>query len=127
MLREIAKELVERYFKAWLDKNEEMFLSVLHDEIIIKESYGPVYEGKPACLRWFNDWHRHENRVTIWNIDKMYFDDDESVMTVEWYFECVFEGNQAGFLGSSVICFENDLIISVNEYSMKKEQYKPYN
>jgi len=127
MLREVAKELVERYFKAWLDKDEELFLSTLHDEIVIKECYGPIYEDKQACKKWFREWHHNENKVLIWNIDSLYFDEDESVMTVEWYFECMFEGQQAGFLGSSVIIFENDLIISINEYSMKKEHYKPYN
>lgn len=126
MKRTQAKELIERYIDAWLSQNVDRFLETLHDDVIVRECYGPIYEGVDSCTEWFRTWHSEGNRVQQWTIDSFLFDSDTNSAAIEWDFSCIADGEEHSFFGSSHIRFQDERISSVNEYEMTKNQYKCY-
>jgi hypothetical protein len=127
MNRKVAKEKINQYFKAWLIQDLSLLLSVIDENTIIKECYGPIYQGKKAIEKWFKDWHSGTNKVLMWEITSFIYDSDLTQSAVEWNFKCLFDGKECEFYGSSIITFKGELINSLNEYEMKKDQYYPYN
>ncbi len=127
MNRKLTQTITAEYFQAWLTQDLALFLSVLKDDIIIKECYGPVYQGKAAAEQWFRAWNDGRNRVLQWPIESFLYDTEAETAAAEWYFQCLYEGKVSEFYGSSVITFQAEAIAGLNEYEMKKEQYYPYN
>lgn len=125
MNREEATELIEQYVASWVIRDETLFLETLHDDIVVRECNGPVYEGRDTCERWFRTWHGEGNRVLEWTIDSFLFDPETSAAAFEWDFECLVEGEEHAFFGSSHVTFRDGRIDSINEYERTKEQYNP--
>lgn len=126
MKRDTAHELVTQYVDSWLSQDMALFLGTLHDDVIVRECYGPVYEGKRACERWFWTWHDEENRVLQWMIRSFLFDSETRTAAFEWDFSCVAEGEEHAFFGSSHVTFRDGRIDSINEYEMTADQYQRY-
>jgi len=74
MEKETAKELIEKYVKAWKEKDLKMFLDVLHDHAEVRECTGAVYYGKKTLGKWFTIWNKGTNRVINWEINSFGFD-----------------------------------------------------
>ena len=53
-----AKELIEKYFRTWKEKDLKVFLSVLHKQAKVRERTGAVYQGKKTLEKWFIDWNQ---------------------------------------------------------------------
>jgi len=126
MEEEIAKELIEKYTKAWKEKDLKMLLSVLHDRIEIRESTGAVYHGKKTLEKWFTSWNQGTNKVIYWEINSFGFDEKREVAFIEWKFKCSYENKEYEFEGSSIVYFKDELISRINEYEMKLEKFYPY-
>jgi hypothetical protein len=129
MNRETAEILIRQYFQGWLQQDLSLVLSTLSPNIKIVECYGPVYCGIDEVSRWFTDWHTksEKGKVTRWDIFNVMYDEMQKMAAVEWDFECIYDGNFGSFPGASLFCFGDTKIISVQEYRMEKEQYRPYN
>jgi hypothetical protein len=126
--RELAEGLIRRYFQSWLAQDRVLFLSTLAPNIQVAECYGPVYCGLNEMKRWFDDWHSGpgKGQVIRWDILTWHYDPQQKMATVEWDFECIYDGNLGSFLGTSVFCFDATKITRIHEYKMEKEQYRPY-
>ena len=129
MNRDTAEALIRKYFQGWLQQDLSLVLSTLSPDIKVMECYGPVYYGNDEVSRWFTDWHTRseKGKVTRWDIFKVIYDEMHKIAAVEWDFECMYDGNLGSFLGASLFCFDDTKIISIQEYKMEKEQYRPYN
>ena len=118
------EDIVRSYFKSWLDKNIEPLKDVFSEDILYSECYGPEYHGLTQVLKWFADWNKN-GTVLKWEIKNFIHQDMFTV--AEWYFECVYNNETAGFDGVSVIEFdENMKIASLKEFQSKAEHIYPY-
>ncbi len=126
MNKKLAYTITENYFDSWLKQDLKGFLSLLHDDIIIHECTGDVYNNKSIARMWFEDWNVDGNKVLRWDIINKFYDNDKETVILEWEFECVYEYKQYAFQGSSTICFKESLIYKINEYQMNIEKKYPY-
>lgn len=128
MNRATAEMLIRQYFQSWLQQDISLFLSTLSPDIQIVECYGPAYHGLDETQLWFQDWHtrREKGKVTRWDILGLTYDEAQEIASVEWDFECVYDGSTGSFLGASVFAFDGAKVTSIREYKMEKEQYRPY-
>ena len=126
MNREKAFEKINQYFTSWIEKDVNLFESVLHDESVIRECTGTVIQGRDQLNRWFIQWNRNGNEVVSWEIKNIGYDSERMNAFVEWNFICKFMSRKYEFEGSSIIYFENSLIKEINEYEMKKKKSCPY-
>jgi hypothetical protein len=128
MNRTVAETLIRQYFQSWLQQDVSLFLSTLSPSITVTECYGPCYCGSAEVSEWFQDWHTRpeKGRVTRWEIASLLYDETLEMAAVEWDFECLYAGSLASFLGASLFRFKDGLILSIQEYKMEKEQYRPY-
>ena len=116
--------MISRYFKSWINKDPSGMEECFSKDITYIECYGPVYQGREQCLRWFRDWNA-KGSVLIWDIKEILTIDSSSV--VQWYFECEYENNRDGFDGVSIVDFnDHGLMASIKEFQSKAEHYYPY-
>ena len=126
MNKNLAYKIVDDYFKSWLKQDKEGFLSLLHEDVVVKECTGDVYKNKMIAEKWFEGWNVDGNKVFRWDISNRYYDNEKETAIIEWEFECLYEYNIYCFLGISTIRFKADLIYKLNEYQMDKEKKYPY-
>lgn len=119
MERSEARELIDRYFTAWLEADREAFLSCLHPKAVVRECNGTAYAGREELEWWFRDWNRDGNRVLRWNIHTSGFDVQEETAFVEFEFACIYERTEYAWLGSSIIRFADGAMREVNEYERR--------
>ena len=126
MNREQATGTIKAYFDSWLNRDIELFLSTLSDDVVIVECDSTTYRGIDRAHRWFSDWHAHpvNGRVTDWEILQILFDEANGVATVEWDFSCTCRGETSSFLGASMTTFAEGKIARVAEYRMDKAQHE---
>jgi hypothetical protein len=128
MNRDAAETLIRQYIQSWVQQDKTLFLSTLSPDVRVTECYGPVYCGIDEVSRWFTDWHTRpeKGKVTRWDIFSILYDDAQKMAAVEWDFECIYDGNLGSFLGASLVRFDDTKIVSIQEYKMEKEQYRPF-
>lgn len=117
------EEMIEEYFQSWVKKDSSALNEYFADNIKYIECYGPEYENKKQCLKWFNDWNE-KGSVLEWSIKQI--KSVEQTHFVEWYFKCEYEGNIDGFDGVSIIETVDNKISLVKEFQSKSEHYLPY-
>lgn len=116
--------IIKNYFQAWLDKNMEPLKNIFSDTISYSECYGPEYHGLSQILKWFTDWNKN-GTVLKWEIKN--FIHQGMFTVVEWYFECDYMDEIAGFDGVSIIEFdENMMILNVKEFQSQAKHIYPY-
>jgi N-acetylglutamate synthase-like GNAT family acetyltransferase len=126
MNQENAKELLNKFIKAWIVQDKKGFLDLLADDINYVECYGPVYNGLAACEKWFIEWNK-VGKVEKWNIKDFSYDEINRKITFEWFFECIYDNKKSGFNGCSFMSIKDHKFISINEYKTETEHYYPYN
>lgn len=126
MNRDKAVDLITRYFKAWEDKDFDLFAGTIHDAAIVRECTGAIIEGREQLHRWFSLWNGNDNGVLYWHVHRIGYDNERRAAFVEWTFKCRYEGKEYEWDGSSVVSFRDFLIYELNEYEMKKEKHYPY-
>lgn len=117
------KEIIKEYFTSWVNKKPGIIEKYFDENIIYTECYGPVYKGRQQCLKWFKDWNE-KGSVIKWEINNIY--QDKKIFTVEWFFECSYEGNIDCFDGVSLIEIKDYKIVSVKEFQSKHIHHCPY-
>ncbi len=117
-------ETLQRYFRAWLDKDPEAVRRVFAEGVVYSECYGPEYHGLRQILQWFEDWNR-KGTVTEWTIRRTL--EQGSTIVAEWFFRCDYEGVTDGFDGVTVADFDSSgKIICLKEFQSKAEHCYPY-
>lgn len=72
----MSTAIAASYMQSWLNQDEALFLGLLAPDVLVVESYGPVYRGHAECAAWFRGWHGAPafGRVTKWELGRSYFD-----------------------------------------------------
>ncbi len=117
-----AHQLILQYVEGWKLANSDMILDTLHPECVVIESYGPTYRGMDTVARWIKAWFVDGNCVNSWDVTSFHFADDTCFF--EWDFRCTYDGNRAGFEGSSIARFGTEKIIYLREYAMTAPRYE---
>lgn len=118
------KEVIEKYFNAWIDNNIDIVNQTFSDEVVYSECNGPVYEGKEQIKKWFYEWNL-KGKVQKWDIKRISVCDNNAF--VEWYFKCVYENVVYDFDGVTVVDFDsNNKIIKLSEYQSDTKHIYPY-
>lgn len=118
-------KIFQIYINAWLNKDNDGFLGVLSERILITECYGAQYKGKSECAQWFSHWNTSAyNLVKSWRITGQQFEGEISFFT--WTFECIYEEKLEIFDGCSLVKFDGNLISEIQEFQMKHEKFRPY-
>ena len=117
------RDIIESYFQSWIRKDPKVIEGHFSEDVVYVECYGPVYEGKEQCLRWFEDWNA-KGDVLEWSIKAV--EEGATKCFVEWFFRCVLEGKEDEFDGVSIIEFENGTITSIREFRSQSDHYFPY-
>lgn len=121
----IKTEIFETYVEAWLKKDLTQFLTILSKDIVITECYGPQYQGKKECQKWFLDWTKpFDNSVRNWTVKESYFDGATGFFT--WTFDDIYQGKSGLFDGISLVKFDGNFISEIQEFEMKHEKRRPY-
>ncbi|MFA6756099.1 MAG: nuclear transport factor 2 family protein [Bacilli bacterium] len=107
------KELIETWFKMWVNQKDTGIDMIFTKDIIYMESIGTHYSGIEEIKRWFKDWNLN-NRVVEWNI--LSFKEIDDVCYVEWYFKMEDGKKALDFNGESTIYFKDDKICDLKEY-----------
>ena len=116
--------MLKNYFQSWIDKDILIMETIFAENIEYTECYGPKYKSKESILKWFNDWHKR-GRVLSWDIKNIY--EIQTVVIVEWNFQCKWDGEISDFDGVTIAEFdENGLIFNLREFQSKSEHYFPY-
>lgn len=126
MNRDIAKRITDDYFKAWIERDKELFLSLLDPNVVINECTGDSYLNKVVAGNWFKGWHEEGNHVLSWDINECFFDKSKEVASAIWRFVCVYKGQEYSFDGVTMIRFNENKIISLDEYQMEVIKKYPY-
>ncbi len=117
------EENVRDYFRSWIEKDISVMEDLFAPHIEYSECYGPVYQGKEQCLRWFADWNA-KGSVLTWDIQRIEL--CGTTCFVEWFFRCDYDG-VGEFNGCSIIEFTKDgQIESVKEFQSTCEHTYPY-
>ncbi|HZK34540.1 MAG TPA: nuclear transport factor 2 family protein [Bacillota bacterium] len=126
MNEESAYYITKKYFDSWLKQDKKEFSPLLHEDVVIQECTGDVYNKKKIAEKWFEGWNIDGNKVLRWDINNNFFDRDKETVFVEWEFECLYEFKKYAFQGASTISFKGALIYKLNEYQMNIEKKYPY-
>lgn len=115
---------IRAYFQSWIDKDLETFRNTFSLNAVYTECYGPEYHGLIQLLQWFCDWNRRGS-VLEWKINR--YLETGNTAVIEWYFRCVFDGDEDAFDGVTVADFDREgKIIKLCEYQSKAEHNYPY-
>lgn len=120
----MKKEILKKYFLAWLDADIKSAEGVFSNDIVYSECYGPEYHGINQVLQWFREWNKN-GRVLEWSIKRML--EQGNTLVAEWYFECEYNNEVSGFDGVTIADFDKDMKISrLLEFQSKAGHYYPY-
>ena len=118
------EQKLRAYFRSWIDNDISVLPEIFSEDVVYTECYGPQYHGLEQLHRWFEDWNR-QGRVISWDISRVM--ECGSTLIAEWYFRCVFGGEESGFDGVTVADFNaGGKIIRLSEYESKAEHIFPY-
>lgn len=118
------EEIVRAYFGAWLRLDSSRLGDFFEEDALYTECYGPQYEGLAQIRRWFADWIPH-GRVLEWRVNDVFSEGDRTA--VDWYFRCVYDGNESGFDGVTLITWSASREIqTLREFESKPEHVRPY-
>jgi len=118
--------LLEKYIQSWLDKDKELFLDTLADNVVIAESYGPKYSCKQEAEKWFIEWNK-QGQVIDWKITDVYFDSNKETIIATWHFTHEYPAiEELVFDGCTILKTQNGKITDLYEYAMKYPSYQPY-
>ncbi len=126
MDKNLAFAMIDNYFRSWLEQDKELFLSQLHNDIVVRECTGDMYINKDISSKWFEGWNVEGNKVLRWDILGRYYDYMNQVGVVEWIFKCIYEYKDYSFKGSSIVAFKDNLIVKINEYQMDINKKYPF-
>ena len=104
----MKKEMVRKYFQAWIDADIDSIKDIFSKNIFYSECYGPEYHGIDQLLQWFKDWNRN-GKVLEWSIKRMI--EQDNTLVIEWYFECEYNSEISGFDGVTIAEFNEEIKI----------------
>lgn len=108
------EKLFRQYCHGWEAGTLDDILSPLHNDIYIKECFGPEYHGTTEVKSWAVKWLVGNSKVR-WKIKKILL--ETSFLASEWRFS--FQKSDTtvrSFDGSSFVVFKQGKISTIHEY-----------
>ncbi|WLR43407.1 hypothetical protein LC087_04300 [Bacillus carboniphilus] len=113
-------------YKGWQTNNIDQVLHSLHEQCVVMECFGPIYNNKGQVHSWLTDWIENGDQIEYWGISSEFYDSTLDVGIYEWEFKCRSKGGKYHFYGVSIVKYEENLIKEIKEYQMDFNQYVPY-
>lgn len=88
------------YIAAWTTNDTERIVATVTDDVVVTESFGPVYYGRERVREWCEKWNQEGSRILDWTIAREFRAGD--VLVAEWRFEYHQGGEDRTFLGATV-------------------------
>lgn len=121
---DMMEEIIKAYLQSWIDQDISVLKNTFSDDVIYSECYGPEYHGLLQLLQWFTDWNQ-KGQVIEWKI-KRYIEKDNTAI-FEWYFKCIYDGNENDFDGVTIADFNDEYkIVKLSEFQSKAKHVYPY-
>lgn len=118
------EQIIEDYFKSWIDNDMSFIQEYFHNDIIYIESWGPAYNGIDSLKKWFYNWHI-ESKVLVWDVKEIY--EVNNKVICEWYFKYEDKKSVEDFNGISIFKFSSDnKIVEVKEFMSVLPLRYPY-
>lgn len=108
------RKIFLQYCSGWEKGSLEDILLPLHNDIYIKECYGPEYFGKPQVKAWAKKWLSESSHVS-WKLKRII--KQGNTLASEWKFAFrKKDGTRREFDGASLVDFREGKIIRILEF-----------
>lgn len=109
------------YINAWKSNETERIVATVTPDVVITESFGPVYHGRDRVRQWCEKWNEEGSRVLDWVVTDEFAIGDRLV--AEWRFEYHQDGENRSFLGATIATARDGKIAELREYAVTAELY----
>lgn len=109
------------YVDAWKSNDTERIVATVTRDVVVTESYGPVYHGRERVRQWAETWFSRDRRVLDWVITNEFAVGDTIV--AEWRFDHHEEGEDRSFEGSTIATARGGKIAALREYATTADLY----
>lgn len=113
--------VLTEYIKAWSENDTEGILATVTPDVVVTESYGPVYHGQERVREWANTWFGQGGCVRKWRITNEFTHGDTIV--AEWRFDYVWDEKNESFEGATIATVRDGKIAALREYAATAELY----
>jgi ketosteroid isomerase-like protein len=109
------------YIDAWTTNDPERIVATVTDDVVITESFGPVYYGSQRVREWCEKWNREGSRVLDWTITREFHAGD--LLVAEWRFAYRQGGEDRTLLGATIATQRDGKIAELREYAVTGDLY----
>lgn len=109
------------YIEAWRTNDTDRIIATVTEDVVITESFGPVYYGRERVREWCEKWNEEGSRVLDWTITREFRAGD--LLVAEWRFEYHQRGEDQAFLGATIASERNGKIAELREYAVTDDLY----
>jgi ketosteroid isomerase-like protein len=109
------------YITAWKSNDPERIVETVTPDVVITESFGPVYLGRDRVREWCEKWNEQGSRVLDWVITNEVTLGD--TLVAEWRFDYHQDGVDRSFLGATVATARDGKIAELREYAVTADLY----
>ena len=112
---------LDEYIDAWRPNDPAAIAATVTADVLVIESYGPMYRGAPMVRHWAEAWLAAGGRVLGWTITDEFATADR--IAAEWRFECHWDGADHAFDGSTLATIHGGKISMLREYATSAPLY----
>jgi ketosteroid isomerase-like protein len=109
------------YIEAWKTNDPERVVATVTADVVITESFGPVYHGRDRVREWCEQWNSAGSRVLDWVVTDEFAAGDRLV--AEWRFDYHQDGEDRSFLGATIATVRDGRIAELREYAVTADLY----
>ncbi|MDF2919175.1 MAG: hypothetical protein K0S70_3392 [Microbacterium sp.] len=109
------------YIAAWKTNDTERIVETVTEDVVITESFGPVYYGRERVREWCEKWNEEGSRVLDWTITNEARTGD--LLVAEWRFEYHQDGEDRRLLGATIATQRDGKIAQLREYAVTADLY----
>lgn len=109
------------YIEAWKSNDTERILATVTPDVVIAESFGPIYHGRDRVREWCEKWNVQGSRVRDWIVTNEVAVGD--TLVAEWRFDYHQDGRDRSFLGATIATVRDGRIAELREYAITADLY----
>ena len=113
---------LDSYIDAWRHNDPAAIAATVTADVVVIESYGPVYRGAPMVRKWADAWFAAGGRVLGWAVTDAFSTGDR--IAAEWRFEYHWDGADHAFDGSTLATVHDGKVASLREYATTAPLYE---
>ena len=109
------------YIDAWKSNDTENIVATVTPDVVVTESYGPVYYGQERIREWADTWFGLGRRVLDWVVTNEFTAGDRIV--AEWRFDYREDDEDRSFEGATIATVRDGKIAELREYATIADLY----